>query len=220
MSDRTINFGESETEATYQIQDTDSTGGGNFVVAKDTNANTVLLQYDPATDTWQYAGDVDMNGGNVSGVGTLTAESVNTGELGTENSATVVSLSEDQTIPHDTETLVEFDDTKLNQIGFDTENHKFVSEHQQTVSISFKAQARDDLDALRVSLNINGSTEMRWSDFSGVPAFTSVPSHTEEFELDEGDEISLFIRGETSDETAFDLQATAQRTTLLRIRRV
>ena len=81
MSDRTINFGESETEATYQIQDTDSTGGGNFVVAKDTNANTVLLQYDPDTDTWGYAGDVDMNGGNVSGVGTLTAESVNTERL-------------------------------------------------------------------------------------------------------------------------------------------
>ena len=80
MSDRTINFGESETEATYQIQDTDSTGGGNFVVAKDTNANTVLLQYDPATDTWEYAGDVDMNGGNVSEVGTLTADSVNTEE--------------------------------------------------------------------------------------------------------------------------------------------
>ena len=81
MSDRTINFGESESEATYQIQDTDSTGGGNFVVAKDTNANTVLLQYDPDTDTWEYAGDVDMNGGNVSGVGTLTAESVNTDAL-------------------------------------------------------------------------------------------------------------------------------------------
>jgi len=78
MADRTINFGESETEATYQIQDTDSTGGGNFVLARDTNANTVLLQYDPAADTWEYAGDVDMNGGNVSGVGTLTADSVNT----------------------------------------------------------------------------------------------------------------------------------------------
>jgi len=84
MADRTINFGESETEATYQIQDTDSTGGGNFVLARDTNANTVLLQYDPATDTWEYAGDVDMNGGNVSGVGTLTADSVNTERIGSE----------------------------------------------------------------------------------------------------------------------------------------
>jgi len=82
MPDRTINFGESETEATYQIQDTDgAAGGGNFVVAKDTNANTVLLEYQPGSDTWQYAGDVDMNGGNVSGVGTLTADSVNTGSL-------------------------------------------------------------------------------------------------------------------------------------------
>jgi hypothetical protein len=82
MPDRTINFGESETEATYQIQDTDAVnGGGNFVVAKDTNANTVLLEYDPAIDTWEYAGDVDMNGGNVSGVGTLTADSVNTDRL-------------------------------------------------------------------------------------------------------------------------------------------
>ena len=85
MSDRTINFGESESEATYQIQDTHSTGGGNFVVAKDTNANTVLLQYDPATDTWEYAADVDMNGGNVSGVGSLTAESVNTEQAGRGN---------------------------------------------------------------------------------------------------------------------------------------
>jgi hypothetical protein len=88
MPDRTINFGESETEATYQIQDTDgAAGGGNFVLAKDTNANTVLLQYDPTTDTWEYAGDVDMNGGNVSGVGALTAESVNTVEALIGNAA-------------------------------------------------------------------------------------------------------------------------------------
>ena len=92
MSDRTINFGESETEATYQIQDTDSTGGGNFVVAKDTNANTVLLQYDPAADTWEYAGDVDMNGGNVSGVGSLTADSVNTEEANISKVLTAVGL--------------------------------------------------------------------------------------------------------------------------------
>ena len=92
MSDRTINFGESETEATYQIQDTDTTGGGNFVVAKDTNANTVLLQYDPGTDTWEYAADVDMNGGNVSGVGTLTADSVNTEQADITN-ATILQTS-------------------------------------------------------------------------------------------------------------------------------
>ena len=59
MSDRTINFGESETEATYQIQDTDgAAGGGNFVIAKDTNANTVLLQYNPASGLGTAVADV------------------------------------------------------------------------------------------------------------------------------------------------------------------
>jgi len=97
MPDRTINFGESETEATYQIQDTDAVdGGGNFVVAKDTNANTVLLEYDPASDTWEYAGDVDMGGGNVSGVGTMTADSVNTGDA-TITDATVSNFTNSPT---------------------------------------------------------------------------------------------------------------------------
>ena len=117
MSDRTINFGESETEATYQIQDTDSTGGGNFVVAKDTNANTVLLQYDPGADTWEYAGDVDMNGGKVSGVGTLTAESVNTEEidsgeyLRSGNRLAVWELDSDS--PYTSNTITDIDDFRM-----------------------------------------------------------------------------------------------------------
>jgi len=97
MPDRTIHFGESETEATYQIQDTDAVnGGGNFVVAKDTNANTVLLEYQPGSDTWQYAGDVDMGGGDITNVngltassaiigGTLTATDVNTDSVNTDD---------------------------------------------------------------------------------------------------------------------------------------
>ena len=110
MSDRTINFGESETEATYQIQDTDSTGGGNFVVAKDTNANTVLLQYDPDTDSWEYAADVDMNGGNVSAVGSLTADSVNT------EKATIGRLSSDRYVhADDFDTLQEANDFADNE---------------------------------------------------------------------------------------------------------
>jgi len=110
MADRTINFGESETEATYQIQDTDTTGGGNFVLAKDTNANTVLLEYDPATDTWEYAGDVDMNGGNVSGVGTLTADSVNTGVLGIEGKDYLNHIEDVSVESGNTANISNFDD--------------------------------------------------------------------------------------------------------------
>jgi len=55
MPDRTINFGESETEATYQIQDTDAVdGGGDFVLAKDTNNNRVLLKYNPSSDGFEF----------------------------------------------------------------------------------------------------------------------------------------------------------------------
>jgi len=51
MSDRTINFGSDDTEATYQIQDDDPVGGGNFVV-NDLDAATAILQYDQANDKW------------------------------------------------------------------------------------------------------------------------------------------------------------------------
>ena len=61
MPDRTINFGESESEATYQIQDTDgANGGGNFVIAKDTNAGRVLLEYNPTTDSIESVVDIDV----------------------------------------------------------------------------------------------------------------------------------------------------------------
>ena len=84
MSDRTINFGESESEATYQIQDTDgAAGGGNFVIAKDTNANTVLLQYNPSTDAWEYAGDVDMGGGDITNANAIESTTVDSDAVGT-----------------------------------------------------------------------------------------------------------------------------------------
>ena len=84
MSDRTINFGENESEATYQIQDTDgAAGGGNFVIAKDTNANTVLLQYNPSTDAWEYAGDVDMGGGDITNANAIESTTVDSDAVGT-----------------------------------------------------------------------------------------------------------------------------------------
>ena len=151
MSDRTINFGESETEATYQIQDTDSTGGGNFVVAKDTNANTVLLQYDPDTDTWEYAGDVDMNGGNVSGVGTLAAESVNTEDVDAESvntdiiditrKATAFTKDDDSdvTVESDTVTQLPLTNDRVDGLGSaDLNNDKAVIQDDGTYLLSTK----------------------------------------------------------------------------------
>ena len=82
MSDRTAFFGETLEAARYRFGDT-STDGGNYVVAEDLDGERVLLQFDYDADEWQYAGDVDIGGGDLNSVGTarvdaLKAESVNT----------------------------------------------------------------------------------------------------------------------------------------------
>jgi len=69
MSDRTINFGTDDTEATYQIQDDDPLGGGNFAI-NDLDAATAILEYDQTNDTWVVA-EIDVT--TVNGADTSTA---------------------------------------------------------------------------------------------------------------------------------------------------
>ena len=83
--DRIANWGESESAARYQTGD-DDPDGGNFIVARDLDGERVLLQFDYDADEWQYAGDVDMGGGDLNSVGTarvdaLEAELVSTDEV-------------------------------------------------------------------------------------------------------------------------------------------
>jgi len=66
MSDRTINFGTDDTEATYQIQDDDPAGGGNFAI-NDLDAATAILEYDQTNDTWVVT-EIDVTTANVTTV--------------------------------------------------------------------------------------------------------------------------------------------------------
>ena len=80
--DRIANWGESESAARYQTGD-DDPDGGDFIVARDLDGQRMLLKFDFAANEWQYAGDVDMGGGDLNSVGTarvdaLKAESVST----------------------------------------------------------------------------------------------------------------------------------------------
>lgn len=68
MVDRTINFGSDANEATYQIQDDDPNGGGDFVI-NDTDASVALLQYDQSAGRWSMQ-DADLTD---AAVGTLSA---------------------------------------------------------------------------------------------------------------------------------------------------
>lgn len=76
MPDRTINWGSSSTDAVYQTGDADAAGGGNFVVVEDTDAGTVLLEWDATNSKWINRGPVDMNGNDVTNVADLSADGV------------------------------------------------------------------------------------------------------------------------------------------------
>ena len=75
MSDRTAFFGETLEAARYRFGDT-STDGGNYIVAEDLDGERVLLQFDYDADEWQYAGDVDMGGGDLNSVGTARVDAL------------------------------------------------------------------------------------------------------------------------------------------------
>jgi len=69
MSDRTINFGSDDTEATYQIQDDDPLGGGNFAI-NDLGAATAILEYDQTNSEWVV---IDVTTANITTANITTA---------------------------------------------------------------------------------------------------------------------------------------------------
>ena len=90
MPDRTINWGDDATEASYQTQDTDAVnGGGTFVVVRDLGTDTIRLAWDPTGgsggtgalitggplamggDAIENAGNIDIGGTDVATVADL-----------------------------------------------------------------------------------------------------------------------------------------------------
>ena len=97
MSDRTINWGDSEVEAVYQTGDDDPDGGGNFIVARDTDGGVTLLEYDPVAGEWVARDDVNLDGNDLS-ANVIDAAAVSADEI--INNA-VYSTKED--LPEDAE---------------------------------------------------------------------------------------------------------------------
>jgi len=97
MPDRTIVWGDPADAGTkYRTQDDDPAGGGNFVVAEDTDGNTVLLQWNPDAGTagqWEYSGPVDLGGNDLTSVGTATVDALEAGSLDSKNGWTDVTSS-------------------------------------------------------------------------------------------------------------------------------
>jgi len=75
MPDRTLNWGESEVDARYQTGD-DQPDGGDFIVAKDTDGDTILLRWDHGGQKWVAGGDVDLDGNDINSVGTASVDAL------------------------------------------------------------------------------------------------------------------------------------------------
>ena len=75
MSDRTLNWGESASAARYQTGD-DDPDGGDFIVARDLDGQRMLLKFDFTANEWQYAGDLDIGGGDLNSVGTARVDAI------------------------------------------------------------------------------------------------------------------------------------------------
>jgi len=77
--ERRINWGANATDAKYRTEDTGD--GADFIVAEDLDGGTILLQWNDTAGQWESQGPVELNGNDVSGVGTLTATTVSTDEI-------------------------------------------------------------------------------------------------------------------------------------------
>jgi len=73
MGEREIRWGES---GTAQWRTGDDATSGNFVVAEDLDAQTVLWEYDTTANEWVSRGGVNMSSNPISNVSTLGAQTV------------------------------------------------------------------------------------------------------------------------------------------------
>ena len=89
MPQRTIDWGGDNSPYETHFDRDDS---GRLVVAEDTSGGTVLLEYDESADGgaggWISRGPVDLSGNDVTGVGSLTTDSVETVDELTDPSGT------------------------------------------------------------------------------------------------------------------------------------
>lgn len=146
MPDRTLNWGDPADAGTkYRTQDDDPAGGGNFVVAEDTDNNTVLLQYNPTASQWEYAGPVDMGSNDISNVGTISTNALEAAEISKDESFSVLYNDSQQTIQNSTITQLEFNNTDGDDLNVaDLANNQAVIQKDGDYAIQLYATWESD----------------------------------------------------------------------------
>jgi hypothetical protein len=77
--ERRINFGADATDAKWRTEH--DTANSKFILAEDLDGSTVLLEYDETASEWVARGPVNLDGNDLSNVGTVSASAVNTDNL-------------------------------------------------------------------------------------------------------------------------------------------
>jgi hypothetical protein len=161
-----INWGGDSSTAPFSSRLDEA--NGDLILAEDNSGGTVLLEYDGTT--WQYRGPVEMNGEDISGVGTLTATdatisgtvdagTVNAEDLSVNNVGGRAYRSVDQTIPTDDVTQIGLSETVNDDSGeFSLPNNEFVAKDSGfyiiTGTVTYDDFAPDS--SFNVFIRVNG----------------------------------------------------------------
>lgn len=80
MPDRELYYGAADDAATtYRQRDSDPNGGGDFIVAEKADGSQILLQWDDTAGEWVSGGPVNLNGNDITNVGSLDVDSAGRG---------------------------------------------------------------------------------------------------------------------------------------------
>ena len=136
----------------------------NLILAE-TDTGTALFEWDGSA--WQFRGPVEMNGEDLSGIGTLTAtsgnfDSVNTAQLNTPPTGVLVSLESDQDIDTDDETRLEWESEtprgEVSNLLDPTNNVVEIPEGFSWASVNVMFRAESSMTLERLQLERNGQT--------------------------------------------------------------
>lgn len=196
---RDINFGESEADAKYQISD-DGTPG-NFVLARDTNGATVLLEWDATNSEWVFGGPVEMGSDGITTTGTVTAGSLSADKAVINEYKARATLASDQSVAASTSTTVTFDNELSDQFAdaYDPSTSRFTApsagEYHVSVTVNITGVSQGDRILWTVVKDPSGSPENLFSVDKKFPGDEDTSSRDETVTLAEGDvlEVTVFI---------------------------
>jgi len=125
MPERSIIWGPDEATADYATS-VDTNDNDEARLLETADGTTVLLEYDGTNSQWVYGGAVDMDGNDITNVGSLdTVDQTITGDYYRENRGVNLSLDGNQSISSNTQTPLDWTQIRDDFEEWDATNQEF-----------------------------------------------------------------------------------------------